>query len=159
MTIAQQTTAQALPYKHTDLGYPAEVLTPEFKRFLSTWHAAGDILKRQPPGTRAKVAGLAGWLMMAPMQGELFLFSVNDLTGPFELCRASGPHNPRHPLANPVDVAVLKKQTDVIARWVANPVFDSAIDPELLGDVLCSTYRQDGPTNWVWNGNDPAVQK
>lgn len=129
----------------------------QYGALMTVWHQAADLFKAQPPGTWADLEGQ--WLVMAPMNDQLFLFCSPDLD-----CLADGSdcylYRPEdHEFGDPGDFDALR---EVVAQWLLNPVFVAgAASPEQLQATVRYNYgdtnKVEHPASWVWNGNDPAI--
>lgn len=140
------------PFIHDyDIKVPS-VPAMEFRAFLKQWYAVGDVLKKLPAGTCARLAPNAGWLVMAPIQDQLYLLWATDLRGSFMHCQLGCPQDYQYD-REVADVDVLRSQTQRLIDWLANPVYDTPFDPEVISETLFSTYRAASPAIWAWDGS------
>lgn len=147
-----QVTPMRFPFVHHYDIYPRSVSTMDFRAFLKQWYAVGDVLKKLPAGTCARLAPEAGWLVMAPIQDQLYLLWATDLRGPALHHYLYAPHDWLH-LKAPSSVQDLREQTQYLTDWLANPVYDAPLDPEVISTTVFTVYRAASPAIWAWDGS------
>lgn len=137
------------PVKHT---YHDAELDDAYQALLAVWNRIADVLKRQPPGSLGYFG--AHRLVMAPLDGELVLFTTNtDLTIPTigAGCR----------LIRPQEIEGFSRDKfedwrDRLSMWLDCPLYALPAAPQQVAECLQHQYGTESPPLWRWNGNTPA---